>query len=74
MSASHLERTFAEAERSHRDLMEPYSTRLAEAEGFAQRRAIMEAGLRDTFKRRFPMPPNCRWPDGTYGDGTVAGA
>lgn len=58
----HLTQTFNAAERAHKDdLMEPYSTRLAEAESADVRRSIMEAGLRETFRRRYPMPDDF-WP------------
>lgn len=53
---THLSVAFAEAEKLHPDLMEPYSSRLGEAQASDERRAIMEAGLRETFRRRWPMP------------------
>lgn len=53
---THLEQTFRDAERSHPDLLEPYSSRLAEAESADTRVAIMQAGLRETFQQRYPMP------------------
>lgn len=59
---SHLEQTFAEAERLHPDLMEPYACRLSDAEGSDERRAIMRMGLRETFRQRYPMPAGCAWP------------
>lgn len=59
---THLETTFTEAERLHPDLMERYSARLAEAESSDERRSIMWAGLRETFRRRFPMPVGACWP------------
>lgn len=52
----HLCATFAHAERLHPDLMEPYSTRLGDAADASERTAIMRAGLRETFRRRYPMP------------------
>jgi hypothetical protein len=60
---AHLTKTFNDAELRHKELMEPYSTRLAEAESADVRRSIMEAGLRETFRRRYPMPEGCRWPE-----------
>lgn len=68
---SHLEHTFEDSERTHRDLMEPYTCRLAEALTSDERIAIMEMGLRETFKRRHPMPAGGCWPDGSILDGTV---
>lgn len=61
MTVSHLERTFLDAERTHPDVMERYTSRLAEAQSADERRAIMEAGLRETFRRRYPMPEGCAW-------------
>jgi len=58
---THLETTFSEAERLHQDLMEPYSARLSEVESSDARRSIMWAGLRETFRRRFPMADEL-WP------------
>lgn len=56
-----LTSVFEQAERQHPDLMEPYSVRLAEAAAADERVEIMRAGLRETFRRRFPMPDAC-WP------------
>lgn len=50
----HLEETFRAAERSHAELMEPYSTRLADAESAEDRVAIMRDGLRKTILQRYP--------------------
>jgi hypothetical protein len=50
----HITSTFEEAERSHPDLMEPYSTRLGEAETNEEKLEIMRAGLRETIKARWP--------------------
>lgn len=52
----HLAGTFAEAECSHPDLMEPYSVLLAEASTLEDRIAIMREGLRKTLRDRYPMP------------------
>lgn len=65
---THLEQTFRDAERAHPDLLEPYSARLADAETADARVAIMEAGLRETFQQRYPMP------DGFYQRSGVARA
>lgn len=63
----HLSHTFEEAERSHRDLMEPYSIMLVQAtDDASERMEIMRAGLRQTFRRRYPMP------DGFYDGKAVA--
>jgi hypothetical protein len=51
----HLTETFAAAEREFPDLMERYSSRLAEAETADERVAIMRAGLRETIRARYPM-------------------
>lgn len=52
-----LSQTFETAEKAHPDLMEPYSVRLGEATDDAhERMEIMRAGLRETFRRRYPMP------------------
>jgi len=61
MKLSHLEQTFADAERLHPDLMQPYSSRLAEAETAIDRVGIMRAGLREAFRRRYPMADEL-WP------------
>lgn len=58
-----LQTTFESAERWHPDLMEPYTTRLGDAESLAERTEIMRAGLRETFRRRYPMPAGCDWSD-----------
>jgi hypothetical protein len=58
----HLAQTFAAAERSHPDLMEPYSVLLAEAEDATARVAIMRRGLRETIRQRFPLPGEARIP------------
>jgi hypothetical protein len=52
----HLCDTFAEAERTHPDLMEPYSIRLGDARTADERTAVMRAGLRETIRMRFPLP------------------
>jgi hypothetical protein len=57
----HLTVTFGLAERAHPDLMEPYSCRLAEAADAVERAEIMRAGLRETFRARWPMP-EAFWP------------
>lgn len=57
----HLTATFEAAEKAHRDLMEPYSCRLADASA-DERAEIMRAGLRETFRRRYPMPAGFAWP------------
>ena len=56
-----LKTTFAGAERRHPDLMEPYATRLGEADTDADRMEIMRTGLRETFRARYPMPEEF-WP------------
>lgn len=58
---THLETTFLEAEKLHPDLMEPYSSRLAEAKTSTERVACIESGLRETFRRRHPMAEE-KWP------------
>jgi hypothetical protein len=58
----HLTTTFEMAEKAHPDLMEPYSVRLAEAESADDRAAVMRAGLRETFRARWPMPEGFAWP------------
>jgi|GEM_PF-6070865 len=50
------EQIFKEAERLHPDLMEPYSSRLADNLDAAERQHIMRQGLAETFRRRYPMP------------------
>lgn len=63
----HLSQTFEAAERDHRELMEPYSIMLAQAsDNAAERMEIMRMGLRETFRRREPMP------DGFYKGKAVA--
>lgn len=57
----HLAATFTAAEREHPDLMEPYAARLAEAETSQERMHAMWAGLRETFRQRYPMAAE-RWP------------
>jgi hypothetical protein len=47
---------FADAEKLHPDLMEPYATLLAGAQDAAERMKVMRDGLGDTFRRRYPMP------------------
>jgi hypothetical protein len=59
----HLQNTFTDAERLHPDLMEPYTTRLGDAETEAEKTEIMRGGLRETFRRRYPMPTGCEWPE-----------
>jgi hypothetical protein len=59
---SHLQSTFEHAERLHPDLMEPYTTRLGDAETEVEKIEIMRAGLRETFRRRYPMPAGSEWP------------
>ena len=59
---NHLRSTFEEAERLHPDLMEPHSTRLAEAQDASEAIAIMREGLRRTFRQRYPMPDDF-WPE-----------
>ena len=54
---------FADAEKQHRDLMEPWSTRVGEAEGLAEKQRVMRQGLAATFRERYPMPPGIPWPD-----------
>lgn len=54
---------FEEAERLHRDLMEPWSTRVGECIDMAERQAIMREGLAATFRQRYPMPDEY-WPKG----------
>lgn len=68
---THLAVTFAEAERCHPDLMEPYSGLLAEASTSDERRNVMEAGLRETFRGRFPMADE-RWPKAAPVDGVAS--
>jgi hypothetical protein len=58
----HLTITFELAERGHPDLMEPYGNRLADAATAAERAEAMRAGLRETFRRRYPMPAGSTWP------------
>lgn len=52
---------FAGAERLHTDLMEPWSTRLGDANTAEEKITIMRDGLAATFRRRYPMPDEC-WP------------
>lgn len=52
----HITKTFELAERSFPDLMEPHSSRLADAESADVRLGVMRCGLRETFRRRYPMP------------------
>jgi hypothetical protein len=52
---------FRNAERLHRDLMEPWSNRVAVAEDPHERLSIMRQGLAATFRQRYPMPEEC-WP------------
>jgi hypothetical protein len=54
--ANHLRGTFEGAEKRHPDLMERYSGRLAEADSVDEKIEIMRAGLRETFRTRYPMP------------------
>jgi hypothetical protein len=54
---------FEAAEKAHPDLMEPYSVRLAEAADAVERAAVMRAGLRETFRARWPMPEGFAWPE-----------
>jgi hypothetical protein len=56
-----LTQLFETAEREHPDLMEPHSARLAEASTVSERVEVMRAGLRETFRRRYPMPDEF-WP------------
>lgn len=60
--SQHLTKTFENAEKWHPDLMEPYSTRLGEAIDSTEKTEIMRAGLRETFRRRYPMPAGCDCP------------
>lgn len=57
----HLCETFELAEKTHPDLMEPYSNRVAEAASAAERMEIMVSGLRETIRQRYPMAAG-RWP------------
>lgn len=57
-----LAELFESAERAHPDLMERYGNRLADAETTAERAEIMRAGLRETFRQRYPMPKGVEWP------------
>lgn len=59
---THLKATFEQVERHHPDLMERYSGRLAEALTTTERIEIMQAGLRETFRARYPMPEELAWP------------
>jgi hypothetical protein len=52
----HITQTFEEAERAHPDLMEPYSTRLADAQSNEEKLSIMRCWLRETIRRRYPLP------------------
>ena len=51
----HLASTFEAAERTHPDLMEPYSVLLVEALTASDRVEIMRRGLRETIRDRLPM-------------------
>lgn len=62
-SLAHLKATFEDAEKRHPDLMERYSARLAEATTTDERAEVMRAGLRETFRERYPMPAGCNWPE-----------
>jgi hypothetical protein len=59
--STRLSHLFERAEREHPDLMEPYSARLAEAVTSIEKIEVMRAGLRETFRRRNPMPDEF-WP------------
>lgn len=59
----HLRSTFEAAERSHRDVMEQYTVLLAQEDlTSVEKISIMRAGLRETFRARFPMPEGVPWP------------
>ena len=57
------ESIFVEAEKRHPDLMEPWSSRLADCADKAERQTMMRAGLAATFRARFPMPAGVKWWD-----------
>ena len=52
---------FSYAEKMHRDLMEPWSSRVGEVTDVAERQKIMRQGLAATFRQRYPMPHQY-WP------------
>lgn len=56
MSNKHLAEVFGLAEKHHSGLLEPYTVMLVDAERAEDRRDIMRAGLRETFRQRYPMP------------------
>jgi len=54
---------FKSAERQHPDLMEPWSTRIAEEGDAHARQRLMREGLAATFRQRHPMPQGVKWWD-----------
>jgi hypothetical protein len=55
MTCPYLKAAFEHAEKHHTDVMEPYSTRLADADSDSERMEIMRAGLRKTVSVRYPL-------------------
>lgn len=56
----HLRQTFAAACADHPDLMEPYIIRLDDDAPRAEQMRLMQQGLRETFRRRYPS--KALWP------------
>lgn len=51
----HITGTFDRAARLWSDIMEPYVILLAGAQDDRERKRVMQSGLRETLKARFPM-------------------
>lgn len=56
----HLTETFDQACITHPDLMEPYVTRLGDAETDEEKIEIKRAGLRETIEQRYPAHASMR--------------